>query len=140
MDSKQTAKDVAAMRLLTEWTGHVTEGQVKTLNVLPVALIPEVKSHELNIDLENHQVIYKMKLKPDKVIKDLGLLVKIEQAVWALLGDTWQTIFRADRRIIYSGSRRKQFVNPTTGISNRQSREGSDPQGTGSVPKVRRKR
>jgi len=137
MDLKSNDQ-VAALRLLTEWTGQVTDIQVKTLNAWPLIMIPDLKSHEVQINLDEHKVTYKLKFQANKTLKEFGALAKIEQGVWTLLGDTWLTTFEVGKRTIYAGTRRKEFVN--AGINLGKGREGFDPKGTGSVSKVRRKR
>jgi len=137
-DEKTEAIDhIAAMRLLTEWTGRVSENQVKTLNLWPSVMLPGVKSHTLAINLDEHKVVYRLVMKPGKVLKDLTLLTRIESGVWALLGDTGYTIVRSGKQVVYAGQRRKEFH---SGLDNSlgSGRKGFEPEGKGSVPKVRR--
>jgi hypothetical protein len=137
MDEKMNDQ-LTAMRILTEWTGDVSEAQVKTLNLWPAVMIPGLASHEIHIDLNDRKVVFKLKFKKGKTIENLNLLSRLETGVWALLGDTWKTIVKKDRRFLYTGVRKKEF-NGTTG-SFGQGRAGFDPKGVGSVPQVPRKR
>jgi len=137
-DEKTTAVDhLAALRLLTEWTGQISENQVKTLNMWPLVMIDGLKCHRVAINLEERKVVYHLTMKTGKQLKDLTPLTRIEAGVWALLGDTWYTMVRAGKQMVYAGTRRKeyrlgQFSSLGTG------RSGFDPKGAGSVPKVRR--
>src|SRR5574343_1448720 len=137
-DEKTQAIDhLAAMRLLTEWTGRVSENQVKTLNLWPSVMVPNLKSHRVTINLDEHKVVFHLNLKPGKQVKDLTPLTRIEAGVWALLGDTWYTMVRAGKRVVYSGTRRKEFQSGQLN-SFGTGRQGFDANGKGSVPKVRR--
>jgi len=109
-DEKTAAIDhLAALRLLTEWTGQISENQVKTLNMWPLVMIEDLKSHRVTINLDEHKVVYHFTMKSGKKIKDLTPLTRIEAGVWALLGDTWYTIVRAGKQVVYAGTRRKEF-------------------------------
>ena len=137
-DEKAQAIDhLAAMRLLTEWTGQVSENQVKTLNLWPSVMMPGLKSHRVAINLDEHKVVFHFNMKPGKQIKDLTPLTRIESGVWALLGDSWYTMVRAGKQVVLAGTRRKEFK---LGQLNSfgSGRSGLEPQGKGSVPKVRR--
>lgn len=137
--SEQNQDDrLTALRLLTEWTGQVTEAQVKTLNIWPSVMIDGVKSHEVRIDVNEKKVVFKLKFKANKSLKDLNAVSRLETGVWALLGDSWKTIVKGDGRILYAGSPRR-VVNGA-GINLGQGREGFDPKRAGSVPKVPAKR
>lgn len=137
-DEKTQAVDhLAAMRLLTEWTGRISENQVKTLNLWPSVMIPGLKSHRVAINLDEHKVVFHLTMKPGKLLKDLTPLTRIESGVWALLGDSWYTMVRAGKQMVYSGTRRKEFQSGQFN-SFGKGREGLDTKGTGSVPKVRR--
>jgi hypothetical protein len=137
-DEKVQAIDhLAAMRMLTEWTGQVSENQLKTLNLWPAVMVPGTKSHRVAVNLDEHKVVFHLTMKPGKTIKDLTALTRIESGVWALLGDTWYTIVRAGKKVVYSGTRRKEFQFDTNSSGPRQ---GPDTEGEGGVRKVRRGR
>jgi hypothetical protein len=137
-DEKTQAIDhLAAMRLLTEWTGQVSENQVKTLNLWPSVMLQGVKSHRVAINLDEHKVVFHLNMKPGKVIKDLTPLTRIESGVWALLGDTWYTMVRAGKKVVYAGTRRKEFKLGQFNSAG-SGRKGPDAEGKGSVSKVRR--
>lgn len=138
IDEKQNDQ-LTALRLLTEWTGQVTEAQVKTLNIWPKVIVPNVKSHEIRIDLNEKKIVFKLKFKPKKVLKNFDCLTKLEMGVWALLGDSWRTVVRGDGRILYTGTPRKAVSNGS-GISLGKGREGFDSKRVRSVPKVSGKR
>lgn len=125
---------LTAARLLTEWTGDITEAQVKTLNLWPAVMIPGLKSHTVTVNLKEHKVVFKLIFKAKKSLKDFNILTKLETGVWSLLGDTWLTVVKADRRIIYVGSRRKEFANVRDSLG--KGREGFDPDRARSVPEV----
>lgn len=137
-DEKTQAVDhLAAMRMLTEWTGQVTENQVKTLNLWPSVMLHDLKRHRVTVNLLEHKVVFHLELKPGKRIKDPEALARIEAGVWALLGDTWYTMVRAGKKVVYAGTRRKEFkLEQFNSVS--PSRKGPKPERAGGVSKVRR--
>lgn len=118
--------DVAALRMMTETTGQLTQVQVQSISSWPKVAFPEVKSHETQIDPVAKTVVYDLKLKFLRKITDLQTLKIIEESVWALCGDTWRTTFKVGERILYAGSRRQEIRN-AAGISFGKGREGFDP-------------
>jgi len=136
-DEKTTIVDhLTASRLLTEWTGQVSENQVKTLNMWPSIMVKGLKSHRVAINLDEHKVVYHLTMKPGKTLKEMNSLTMIESGVWHLLGDTWYTVVKAGKRIVYAGTRRKEFrIGQFSSLGTGS--EGFDSSGAGGVPKVR---
>lgn len=131
----QTERDqIAAMRLYTEMTGLVTEVQSKSVAAWPRIMLKNLKSHTTNLNLDTREVEYVLKVKTGKKLEGLQNLKMVEESVWALLGDTWRTSFKASGRILYAGARRKE-IRSDTGINSFGEGRGSfDPGGNGSVP------
>lgn len=124
--------DVAALRMLTETTGQITQVQVKSVTSWPKVAFKDLDSHETRIDPEKHTVEYVLKLKSKKKISDLRALKIIEESVWALLGDTWQTSFRVGKSILYIGSRRQE-IRDAGAVNFGKGRAGFDSEGAGSL-------
>jgi hypothetical protein len=99
--------------MFTEWTGQLTENQVKTLNSWPLILIPESKSHRVEIDLESRAVFFVLRLKPKAKAKQIAesSLALLEKGVWAILGDSWYTVVKVGKTTLHQGARRKRFSN-----------------------------
>lgn len=118
--------DIAALRLQTELTGQLSAVQVQSVSSWPKVAFSEVKSYETRIDPETHEVEYVLTLKARKKIQDLRVLRIIEQSIWALLGDTWRTIFKIGDQMLYAGERRREIRNALSGNFG-QGRSGFDP-------------
>ena len=111
MRDENLLSKIVAMRTLTEWTGQVSENQLKTLRLWPMALIPGIKKHTAKIHTEERKVEYSIVLKPKHSLSDTSTLSQIEVGVWAILGDTWYTVFKVNGKTVYEGKRRKELKN-----------------------------
>jgi hypothetical protein len=126
---------IAKLRLNTEWTNTLVPAQTQTLNAWPLVFLSGTKSHRVTINLEEHKVTYHLTMKPKKTPIQSGL-AEIEKGVWMLLGDTWQTTFKAGRKIVRVGERRRNYVQDRKGNSFGRSDHGFDPIGARSLSKV----
>jgi hypothetical protein len=104
----KTLYHLAAGRMLTALTGTVTENQAKTLNAWGKALLEGVQSYQIDVDIQEKKITYRLKMKKNKTIKDTSSMVFIERGAWALLGDEWITSFKSGKGMLYEGNKRQK--------------------------------
>lgn len=89
-------------------TGVLTEMQTKTVSMLPMLSFSEIGTMTTSFDLQNREVVYVVKLKKNRSIKEPKFFRIIEESIWALLGDDWRMTFKVfgRRGVLYGGSPR----------------------------------